>query len=153
MKFISQFNKLFFSLYTAFMLIFYVVYLWLDSYRFTPKNFMLSNNSPTESDFDRFSNLSQWTTNTGRMFLGLFLLTMVVCCYKRNLQNIKNFIITNIALFIGITIISTGVFFLTSSTFGNLIEPILIPIALLVLLVVYSLYLLTRKKYSQHDLL
>jgi hypothetical protein len=147
-------SKIYIYIYIYFILmfLFYFAYIWMDSHPFKPP----INNVLTQKDVDL--QLQKWHLKHvfELMFIFLFVLTMFISCYRRNIKIIIGFISVNIILFVGITLISYILFSIgLLNIFGNLVDkipignvtdPMRIPVSLMVILLIYTVCLWLFKK-------
>ena len=133
-----------FYVYFILMLLLYFVYASLDIYRFNPNRALL-NGHLTQEDITKFSKLANWTSGLEIMFIALFLLVMMICCFKREFKVVKDFLLINITLFTVIAISSYILFLITPSPMGNLLEPLILPIYLIGALLIYMLWLFKKQ--------
>lgn len=157
-EFLKQFlgfykkNKIYIYIYFILMFLFYFGCIWMDSYPFK----LPLNNVLSQKDVEHVLLLQKWHLNFELMFIFLFVLTMIICCYRRNIKIIIGFISVNIILFVVITLISYILFSIgLLNIFGNLIDqipignvtdPMRIPVSIMVVLLIYTLCLWLFKK-------
>lgn len=137
-------NKIYMYIYFILMLLFYFGYIWMESHPFKPP----INNVLTQKDVENYIQLQKWPLYFEYMFLTLFILTMIIYCFRRNIKIIIGFISVNIILFIGITLISYILYFTGSLNIGNLLDPLRIPMFLMGVLLIYMLCLRLLRKSS-----
>lgn len=146
MKPFSRFreNKLF-HVYFILMLLVYVGYIVLDNYRYKFSETM-KKSFFTQEDIHNFTQLGKWTSIFEIMFLLVFIVSMIICCYKKDMKILKDFVLVNIALFIGIAGMGYVLSLITPTPIGNLLEPLLVPAYLIGGLLIYMLWRLIKKR-------
>jgi len=105
----------------------------------------------TKEDINNIIQLGKWTSNFEKMFLLLFIIVMIISCYRKNIKVIIRFIAVNITLFVGIVVISYVLSLITTSPIGNLLEPLLVPVFLMGGILIYMLWLLKKRKLVEKD--
>jgi len=128
------------------MWLLYIGYIWLTIYRLKRSPMLSKKLFLTQEDINNISQLGKWTSNFETMFMLLFIIAMIISCYRKNIKAIIRFIAVNIPLFIGIFVVGYILFLITASPIGNLLEPLFLPIFLMGGLLIYMLWLLIKKR-------
>ena len=142
-----------FPIYLVLMLLFYLGYLFLDNYRLNQSVHWLSKNNLTQADVERINQIGTWTTNFEFVFIALFTIAMCISIfgYRKSIEDIKHFLVVNIILFTGITIISLVLLQVTQLPIGNLMQPIVIPTYLLGGLLIYMLWVSRKHRLVEKN--
>lgn len=137
-------NKYRFILYAYIivMLLSYLAYLLLDNYRLNKSAQWFAATFITSDDVKSISQLGQWVSGFELIFLFLFIV-MGIICLKVNIKILKQFILANSLLFLGIALLSYGFFLMSALPIGNALQPLLLSTFILGC---FSLYLFWQLK-------
>ncbi|MFX3651379.1 MAG: hypothetical protein ACE3K2_06190 [Paenibacillus sp.] len=131
---------LFLLIYAVLMLVSYSIYLFLENTRLSQSQRWLSEGTLTQDDVNSISQTGRWTTISESSFLILFVIAFIFVMYQFQKKPLKQFLIFNAALFIGIALMSYVVSLASSMPIGNTVQPVIIPAFLLVALCIYTLW-------------
>lgn len=126
-------------MYLILMILFYGIYVSLESDRLAQSQQWTSGGSISEQAIESMGQLGRWTSISESPFLVLFILVMIIMTtrYRRNVRRLVPFALWNVALFVGIGAFSLVGSQVTSMSVGNLAQPIIIPVFLLAALFIY----------------
>ncbi|MBY0204661.1 hypothetical protein NKT34_20975 [Paenibacillus polysaccharolyticus] len=132
--------SLFLLIYMVLLLISYSMYVIWENTRLSHAQQWLSETNITQNGVDSISQLGRWTTLSESMFLVIFVIAMIVVMLRYQKKPTNQFFIGNAALFVGIAVVSYVISLMSSMPIGNLIQPIIVPVFILVALYIYRLW-------------
>lgn len=132
--------SLFLLIYTFLLLISYSIYVILENTRLSHAQQWLSETNITQNDVDSISQLGRWTTLSESVFLIIVVLAIIVVMYRYQKKPVNQFFIGNLALFVGLAIVSYVISLMSSLPIGNLIQPVIIPTFILIAVYIYRLW-------------
>lgn len=139
------------SVYLGFLLLFYLGYILLDSYRLSKSEQWETANNLTGKDIQSIQQLGFWNSIFEVSFLGLFVLaTILLFRYRKSRKSLVRFIILHLCLFTIIFLVGYVLSFFLTSPIGNLTQPLILPAFLLVILVFYAVFVVIRGRLSKH---
>ncbi|WP_413375591.1 hypothetical protein [Paenibacillus taichungensis] len=126
-------------MYLILMILFYGIYVSLESDRIAQSQQWTSGGSISEQAIESMSQLGRWTSITESLFLVLFILVMIIMItrYRSKVRRLLPFALWNVALFVGVGAVSLVGSQVTSMSIGNLAQPIIVPAFLLAALFIY----------------
>jgi hypothetical protein len=129
-------------MYLILMILFYGIYISLESDRIVQSQQWTSGGSISEQAIESMGQLGRWTSISESLFLVLFILVMIIMTtrYRRNVRRLVPFALWNVALFVGIGAFSLVGSQVTSMSVGNLAQPIIIPVFLSAALFIYVVW-------------
>lgn len=135
--------KVFYIVYSIFMLLSYYSYVLLDDYRLGRSSYWMSKSSITPQDLASINRLGNWVSTLESVFFYVFLLAYIgLHIYsKKNANVLMRFLLFNGALFAGIAAINYIIFLVAALPIGNLMQPLIWPLNVLVMLLIYVLWL------------
>ena len=150
-KEISQGKKrVLISVYLGFMLIFYLGYILLDNFRLNKSEQWINANNLTQGDIQNIEQLGFWTSMFEVAFLGLLLLaTLLLFRYRKNRKTIVHFLILHLCLFTTVFLIGYILSFFLIAPIGNLTQPLISSTFLLVLIVIFTAFVLMKERLSK----
>jgi hypothetical protein len=133
--------------YLILMILFYGIYVSLESDRLAQSQQWTSGGFISEQGIESMSQMGRWTSITESLFLVLFILVMIMMItrYRRNVRRLIPFALWNVALFVGVGAVSLVGSQVTSMSIGNLAQPIIVPAFLLAALFIYVLWGLKKR--------
>lgn len=138
-------KKLIVSVYLGFMLLFYLGYILLDNYRLSKSEQWINTNNLTQGDIQNIQQLGFWTSMLEVSFLALLVFaTLLLFRYRNNKKTLVHFIIVHLCLFITLFLIGYILSFFLTVPLGNLTQPLISSAFLLVIIVIYSAFLLIK---------
>lgn len=134
-------------MYLVLMILFYGIYVSLESDRIAQSQQWTSGGSISEQAIESMSQLGKWTSIIESLFLVLFTLVMIMMLtrYRSNVGRLFPFALWNVALFVGVGAVSLVGSQVTSMSVGNLAQPIIVPAFLLAALFIYVLWGLMKR--------
>lgn len=146
-------NQVVTYIYPMLMLVFYLGYILLERYRLSKSEFWISQKNITQEDIQSISHLGTWTYIFEVIFLALFIIgaSIILFFYRKNTQVLRRFLLVNISLFITLLVISYTLSFLTTLPFGNLTQPLITPIFLLGILLIYFGFIMVKDKLFKRN--
>ncbi|MGQ8870676.1 hypothetical protein [Paenibacillus sp. TSA_86.1] len=132
--------SLFLLIYMVLLLISYSMYVIWENTRLSHAQQWLSETNITQNGVDSISQNGRWTTLSESMFLVIFVIAMIVVMLRYQKKPTNQFFIGNAALFVGIAVVSYVISLMSSMPIGNLIQPIIVPVFILVALYIYRLW-------------
>lgn len=131
--------KLVTHLYLALMLLLYIGYIVVESYKQNKSEHWISKVNITQEDIQSISLVGTWTSSIEVMFLALFVMisSIVLIFYPRNKKVLMYLLLIHLVLFIAILLASYTLTFITPLPIGNLTQPLITPIFLLVIISTY----------------
>lgn len=150
-KEISQGKKrVLIPVYLGFMLIFYLGYILLDNFRLNKSEQWINANKLTQGNIQNIEQLGFWTSMLEVAFLGLLVLaTLLLFRYRKNRKTLVHFIILHLCLFTAVFIIGYILSFFLIAPLGNLTQPLILSTVLLVLIVIYTAFVLMKEQLTK----
>lgn len=142
--------KVFYIVYSIFMLLTYYSYVLLDDYRLGRSSYWKLTSSITPQDIESIKRLGNWISVLESVFFYVFLLAYIVIHIfsKKNANVLMRFLFLNGALFAGIAAINYIIFLVTALPIGNLMQPLIWPLNVFVMLLIYVLWLKFTQKIA-----
>ena len=141
-------KQLFTYFYLAVYLLFYMGYILLDSYRLNKSDYWITKINLNQQDVQNISQLAVWQSIFEVMFLALFIIvaSIIVFPNRKNKQVLKRFLLVHISFFMTILLLSYPLTFVTPSPIGNLTQPLITPIFLSGIILIYLGLLMIKEK-------
>lgn len=141
-------KKVLLSVYLGLMLIFYFGYILLENFRIHQSEQWI-NIDLTQGNIQTIQQLGFWTTMLEVSFLGLLVLAILLLFrYRKNRRTLVHFVILHLCLFTIIFLIGYILSFFITAPLGNLTQPLISSAFLLVILVIYTAFVLMKERLS-----
>lgn len=143
----KAFHKHFYTTYSLLMVISYFVYIFLESYRMGKSEYWLSKPNLTQQDFASIENVASWVLRLEVLILLVFIigLLIVLFFFSDRMMQIKIFLVLNAGLF-SLSVCVGLLFYSSTLTLGNIVQPVLLPLLGVFLVGIYLLWLHKGKR-------
>lgn len=145
------FSKIFYPLYFLLLLVSYFTYAFLENYRIMDRSqYWQSKSSLSSKDVAEIHQLGRTVNLTEWLFMSLFAvsLVLIIAVNRKNVSGMLTFLIYNAAGIAGIVGIGYVIHLATSLPMGNLLQPLIPPISMLIFLFVYVLLKMKWRRSS-----
>lgn len=143
----KAFQKIFYITYSLLMIISYFAYVFLESYRMNKSDYWLSKPNLTQQDFNNIEIVASWVLRLEVLILLVFIIGLLIVLfffYDRIMQ-IKIFLVLNAGLF-SLSVCIGLLFYSSTLTLGNILQPVLLPLLGVFLVGIYLLWLHKGKR-------
>lgn len=143
----KAFQKIFYITYSLLMIISYFAYVFLESYRMNKSDYWLSKPNLTQQDFNNIEIVASWVLRLEVLILLVFIigLLIVIFFFYDRIMQIKIFLVLNAGLF-SLSVCIGLLFYSSTLTLGNILQPVLLPLLGVFLVGIYLLWLHKGKR-------
>jgi peptidoglycan/LPS O-acetylase OafA/YrhL len=134
-------------IYSVVMLLLFSGYAYLDLLKYSA-NKLVDGEMISAADAASLQHRMNWVLGIEGMFMIIFIVGLVICIYTKL---IKQFIITNLILFISIVAIACILYLITPSPIGNLLQPMFVPTLIAVVVIICIAFINGKKKFRSNN--
>lgn len=129
------------------MFLCYFSYVYIDSYRVKKTEYWLSKPNLTQQDFASIENVASWGLRAEILLLLISIISLLIVLFffSERIKQIKVFLVLNVVLF-SLSLCVGLLFYSSTLTLGNIVQPILLPLLGVFLVGIYLLWLHKGKK-------
>jgi len=136
--------------YIGLMLLVYLGYILLDNSRLKQSEQWINANNLTQRNIQSIEQLGFWASILEVAFLGLLVLaTFLLFQYRKNGKILVHFITLHLCLFTAVFLIGYISSFFLIAPLGNLTQPLILSTFLLMLIVIYTVFVLMKEQLSK----